>query len=128
MDKKLFGHYGEKIALRYLQQKHFEVIEQNFSCKWGEIDLIAIKNNKIYFIEVKTRSSLRKGRPELAVRRKKFLTLTRVCYIYLGKYQLHNYAWQIDVLSILYNRNQQIARIRHFPNICIDTKYGYQVR
>ena len=125
---RALGNKGEEIALKYLQQKNYQIIEQNFSCKWGEIDLIALKNNKLYFIEVKTRTSLKKGRPEEAINRRKFQSLTRTVHIYLNKYQLHTHPWQVDVLAILLDNAARRAKIKHIPNVYIDTTWGYKVR
>lgn len=55
MNNKQFGYLGEKIAKFYLQIREFQILKCNFSCKFGEIDIIARKGNYIHFVEVKTR-------------------------------------------------------------------------
>ena len=48
------GELGEKIAQQYLQEKGYRIIESNFNCRWGEIDIIAFSHETYHFIEVKT--------------------------------------------------------------------------
>ncbi len=50
------GKLGENIACRYLKGRGFEIIEENHTRKWGEIDIVASKDRKLYFIEVKSKS------------------------------------------------------------------------
>ena len=57
MDRKLLGNFGEEKAARYLRRKGYRIIERNFSCKFGEIDIIAQKGAFIVFAEVKLRKN-----------------------------------------------------------------------
>ena len=57
MDKKLIGRWGESQAAAYLKQKHYRIVGMNFSCRFGEIDLIAENREFVAFVEVKTRKS-----------------------------------------------------------------------
>ena len=59
MNNKQFGYLGEKIGKFYLQINQFQILKCNFMCRFGEIDIIAKKNNCIHFIEVKTRKNRR---------------------------------------------------------------------
>ena len=56
MDKELLGYYGEIIASRYLRDHGYIILSAHYSCKLGEIDLIAEDKKYISFVEVKTRS------------------------------------------------------------------------
>lgn len=55
MDKKLLGRWGEEKAAEYLKRKKYSVIGMNYSCRFGEIDIIAEKGGYIAFVEVKLR-------------------------------------------------------------------------
>ncbi len=57
MGPGLLGKYGERLALRYLYGQGFDILERNFRCRLGEIDLIAYDGPCLVFIEVKARSS-----------------------------------------------------------------------
>ncbi|MFH1537172.1 MAG: YraN family protein [Patescibacteria group bacterium] len=119
MSKKL-GNYGEQIAIDYLKQKNYQIIDHNYYIHWGEIDIIALKNNKLHFIEVKTRTSIKKGRPEEAITKSKIKKIWRVAIIFKDNSKYKNLLFQIDVISILLNKNTGAADIRHFPNVSVD--------
>ena len=53
-DSQKIGQLGEDVACKFLMKHNFLVLERNYTKKWGEIDIIAKKNSKIHFIEVKT--------------------------------------------------------------------------
>lgn len=111
------GKIGETIALRYLQNNHFEIVEQNYYTRWGEADIIALKNNIIHFVEVKTRTSLNYGRPEEAFTKYKYIKAKRAALIYLREKNLQNKKYQIDVLAIVYNSEKNQAQVRFFSNV-----------
>ena len=115
-NKKL-GAIGETIAINYLKKNNFTVIEKNFFCKWGEIDIIAEKNKRLHFVEVKTRTNLNYGRPEVAVTRQKYLRAKRAVLIYLRTHDYPQYLFQIDIVAVLYDYQENSAQIRYFPNI-----------
>lgn len=117
--KQYLGQTGEAIATKYLKNKGFEIIETNFYTKWGEVDIIAHKNNRLHFIEVKTRTTLKFGRPEESVTRSKYQKAKRAVVIYLNQHNLQKAVYQIDVLAILYNSQKNQANIRYFPNILL---------
>lgn len=65
------GNFGEDLASKFLIQNGYKVIKRNFHSRFGEIDIIATKNNTLVFVEVKTRSNSRFGSPIEAVTPKK---------------------------------------------------------
>lgn len=67
MNTRKFGIIGEKIAQGYLINKGYEILENNYYTRRGEIDIIAKINNTISFVEVKTRNNLEYGSPAMAV-------------------------------------------------------------
>jgi putative endonuclease len=77
-DKITTGKEGEKIAAAYLKKNGYRIIEINFRCPIGEIDIVAKEKNDLVFVEVKTRKSIDLGYPEQAVgirKQKKCLSL-----------------------------------------------------
>ena len=64
---KCIGNFGEDEAIRYLIKNKYKIIERNYSCKLGEIDIIAKDKDVLVFIEVKTRTNDKYGSPSLAV-------------------------------------------------------------
>lgn len=67
MKKKSLGNLGENLALKHLKSKAYRILARNFRSKFGEIDIIAIHENDLVFIEVKTRWSQSFGPPEEAI-------------------------------------------------------------
>ncbi len=108
------GRTGEDLAARYLEENRYRIIERNFKCPIGEIDIIARDGRTIAFIEVKSRKSVRYGRPEEAVDRKKQAKLSLVAMAYLkGRSGLDTPA-RFDVVSVYLG--PQRPEIRLFKN------------
>jgi putative endonuclease len=99
--KKSLGKQGEGLAIDYLKSLGYSVIEKNFSSKFGEIDIIAEKNNCLYFVEVKTRSNLNHGAPFEAVNKRKIRHIKNAAQYYLLKNIYPNYKLKIAVFSIV---------------------------
>ncbi len=121
------GELGEDLSERFLIQKGFKIIERNHTKKYGEIDLITQKGNKIHFIEVKTVSyetgDLSKQnvthetfiRPEENMHPKKIEKLYRTISSYLSfKGQKE---WQLDLLCVYIDKDKKTAKIKVIDNI-----------
>ncbi len=93
------GQQGEDIATVFLTNKGYTIIERNWRFKHWEVDIIASKNRKLHFIEVKTRNSMRFGKPEESITREKMTHLKNAA----EEYQYRNPEWkylQFDVIAI----------------------------
>ena len=110
------GKFGENIAAEYLQSKNYNIITANYYTREGEIDLVCQKDNRLIFDEVKTRTNKNFGWPEEAVTDEKLEKLVMAGEKYLQEHDL-DLAWQIDVISIIINKNTRTAQIKHFQNI-----------
>lgn len=86
-DNKIIGKLGEEIATAVLKAKGYYILRQNFSCPYGEIDVIAVKEKTICFIEVKARTSLRYGTPGEAVDIKKQTHIRNAARYFLSYYK-----------------------------------------
>lgn len=81
-EKRRLGFFGERKAARYLKKNGYKILERNYRCPAGEIDIIAEKDEVIAFVEVKTRTSDAFGLPNEAVnarRRKRYVNAVN-CY------------------------------------------------
>jgi putative endonuclease len=58
MDKRALGRWGEEQAVRFLRRRGYKILDMNFSCRMGEIDIIAEKDSDIHIFEVRTRRNL----------------------------------------------------------------------
>lgn len=98
--KHRIGSKGENITINYLEQKGYTILERNFSCNQGEIDIIALDKQEIVFVEVKTRTNTNYGLASEAVNRQKKLHLIRTINYYLHIRNLENEYIRIDVIEI----------------------------
>lgn len=108
------GKYGEDLAQKELEDQGYSILERNYSTYFGEIDIIAIKDQRYVFVEVKTKSSLSYGRPEEMIGRKKKQKLLNLAKSYLQENRLEDVDWQIDVIAIVASRNK--FEINHYQN------------
>lgn len=100
MNRRILGQKGEEIACKALEKDGYRIIEKNFRCRQGEIDIIAEDKGVICFIEVKARSSDRFGFPEEAVTHWKRKKLWTVAVVYLGKRRIKSRDMRFDVVSV----------------------------
>lgn len=114
---KKTGDFGEKTAIEYLQKKGFKIIDRNFRSRLGEIDLVATKNEKLHFIEVKTRIGLGKGHPHEAVNPYKIKRIEKLLELYLKNKDIKNAKLSLDVVSIILSNDNEIENISFFESI-----------
>ncbi len=113
MDKKKIGAAGEDLAARYLQRNGYEIVERNKSYpKVCEIDIIAKRKNKLYFVEVKTRMTDAYGIPGDAVDARKLAHLRQGVSLYLQEHGKSEF--QVDVIAITLKPE---LKIEHFRNV-----------
>jgi putative endonuclease len=101
LDRKDLGEWGEKLATKYLKSKGYQILERNYSCKMGEIDIIVEKGEFLIFIEVKTRRSDSYGLPQAAVNYYKQEKIKKVALYYLGNIEDNDLQIRFDVISIM---------------------------
>ncbi|MDX3772564.1 YraN family protein [Chromatiaceae bacterium AAb-1] len=94
------GQYYEQLALTYLQQQGLQLIQRNYRCKAGEIDLIMQDAGQLIFVEVKYRSGDAYGGAAAAVTWQKQQKLLRAIHWYLQQQKITDKACRIDVLAI----------------------------
>ena len=100
-EKKELGKTGEEKALRFLKKKGYRILEQNYVCKMGEMDIIAKEKDTLVFVEVKTRTSMAFGPPQLAVTPFKQRQLSKVALYFLKEKKLEDIKARFDVVAIL---------------------------
>ena len=98
--KNFVGKLGEDRARKYLIQNGYKILESNYFCRFGEIDIIAMDKNCLVFIEVKTRTNGKYGNPENAVNywKKKHMELTARNYI--DHKRMGNFIARFDVVEV----------------------------
>jgi len=98
--RQAFGKAGEITALGYLKKKGYKVLEQNYTCPLGEIDIIARHKRTIVFIEVKTRRSLSYGSPLYAITRRKQRKISMAALYYLKSNRQMDQGARFDVVTV----------------------------
>ncbi|NJC26717.1 YraN family protein [Neolewinella antarctica] len=99
-DTQETGQIGEAIAEGYLLEKGFRIVTTGYRYKRAEIDIIAAKEESLYFVEVKTRRGFGHGHPTLSVTDRKEQLLARAAANYMYETN-HEWAFRFDVISIL---------------------------
>lgn len=116
--RQQLGKQGERIATRYLQEHGYIILEKNYRCAFGEIDVIAQKDNLYVFVEVKTRYSKKYGLPQAAVNKKKRVTLQKVGWFYLKSHAQKNVKIRFDCVAIILDKvSGNILYFNHIQNI-----------
>ena len=101
MNTRVVGRYGEKLAAEYLQKNKYRIVERNFNCKYGEIDLIAWDGNCVIFVEVKARKDDQFGMPREAVNWHKQQTIVKCATYWLYKNKQTGVPVRFDVVEVL---------------------------
>lgn len=99
-NRKDTGNKGENIAANYLLQHGYIIVSRNWRHKHWEVDIIASRQNKLHFVEVKTRTSERFGKPEESIGRDKMKNLKNAAEEYLYQHPEWKYI-QFDVVAII---------------------------
>jgi putative endonuclease len=109
------GKKGEDIAVEYLKKKGYKVIERNFRKGYGEIDIVAIKNNVLVFVEVKTRTSETFGTPFESITSWKLKPLIKTAQYYSMIHPELPNELRIDAISVVLEGLKE--SIEHLENI-----------
>ena len=121
------GEIGENIACKFLVKQGFSIIDRNYTKKWGEIDIVAEKQNKLYFIEVKSVSrdlnvsrETDTWRAEDNMHPWKMKRMSRTIQTYLLSKKIpDNKEWQVDLLVIYLDLNNKKAKIKRIEDLIL---------
>lgn len=124
------GEMGENVAVRFLMKRGFLVLDRNYTKKWGEIDIVAEKENKLHFVEVKSVSHetlnlisseiLDQYHPEDNMHPWKLKRLARTIQTYLLSRKVPDEKeWQVDLLVVFLGLKDKKARIKVVSDIIL---------
>lgn len=113
--KQKIGKNGESLAEAYLKLIGYEILEKNFSCFRGEIDLIALDKKQIIFIEIKSRHSKKYGLASEAVTAEKLKHIYKTAEYYLVTKKLKNIDVRFDVVEIYIGKDE--CYINHLKQV-----------
>ncbi|MBN2438674.1 MAG: YraN family protein [Deltaproteobacteria bacterium] len=108
------GKKGEELAAVFLAESGYRIVERNYRCIFGEIDIVAEEEETLVFVEVKSRRSGAYGEPQLAVGVEKQKKISRIAMHYLQEKRLHHRPARFDVVAVkLLSSGHKIELIRN---------------
>jgi putative endonuclease len=125
--RRKLGDIGEAIAEKFLMKRGFAIVERNHLRKWGELDIVAEKEGKLKFIEVKSKSSRdidnviheTSFRPEENVTAKKTARLKRVIQTYLTEQKELDREWTFMVAVVYIDQMNKRAKIKIIDRVVL---------
>src|SRR5690349_5189217 len=103
-DNTVLGDQGGSIAATFLEGEGFQIVERNFRCVCGEVDIVARDGRTIVFVEVKCRNDQRYGPPQLAVTPFKQRQISKAALVWLSKRRLYDADARFDVVAIVLHK------------------------
>ena len=117
MNSKELGFLAEGIVRHHLIKKGYEILAANYKLRFGELDIIARKEDTVSFIEVKALKRFHEGfDPEIRVDHKKKSKLIKLATAYMLDRKMTDLGWQIDIISVIFDLENKKAQIKHFKN------------
>jgi putative endonuclease len=116
MSNLTLGKLGEDLAAHYLETQGYLIMGRNFRVRYGEIDIIAIQNNVLVFVEVKTRIGDKFGKPEEAVTRWKLREVIKTAAYYTQTHHTPDLQ-RIDVIGIELDNENNLKYFNHLKSV-----------
>ncbi len=116
MKRRETGLRGEQLACDFLNKKGYKLVERNFRCPSGEVDIIAQQGNTLVFVEVRTKKGHNFGSPEESITPTKMEHLRNTAAYYRQNHDSFPESWRIDVIAIEMNSRGQVERIEQIEN------------
>lgn len=114
--RKRLGAWGESVAAQHLEAKGYRIVERNWRCARGEIDLIVRAGQELAFVEVKTRRGRAMGSPEEGLTDHKAQKLLDLAERYVYEKELGDVAWRVDLVAVELDNTGKLMRCDHIPN------------
>ena len=105
-ERHIVGKNGEDAATKYLIDKGYKIIERNFLCRQGEIDIIALDGDYVVFLEIKSRTNREYGLPSESVNTRKIKHMINSIKYYLYIKKIENKNIRIDVIEVYVKDNE----------------------
>jgi len=116
MKRRETGMLGEKLACDFLGKNGYHIMETNYLCPEGEIDIIARQEDTLVFVEVRTKKSRQFGTPEESITPTKMERLRTVAAHYGQNRSNLPASWRIDVVAIQMDSKGRVSRIEIIEN------------
>lgn len=113
-DRRGYGDQGEEASARLLESQGYQILARNFRCRYGEIDLVAERDNTLCFVEVRTRSTAIWGDPSNSISWAKQRRVVKAALHYLFAYGVRGKMIRFDVVSVIGRGSDAV--LEHLPN------------
>jgi putative endonuclease len=107
-----FGRFGEQLVVNYLENGGYQIVTTNWRCSFGEIDIVAQKENTLIFVEVRSRHAENTEQSFESINKRKQAKLAALANEYIDAYKLDEVIWRIDVIGVAIPRSGK-AIIEH---------------
>lgn len=114
--KDALGQLGETLAAQYLEEAGLTIIERNWRCSLGEIDIVALDNGELAFVEVKTRSSVAYGHPLEAITAVKLARLRRLAAAWCASHSGNYERIRVDAVAVIAPRGGPVS-VEHLKRV-----------
>lgn len=109
---KILGNFGENEVEKYLKRNGYKILDRNYNCRFGEIDIIAIEDKCLVFIEVKTRISEKYGNPVNAVNGMKLQHMKRTALCYINYKKMGDYPARFDIAEVFAENEGECFKVK----------------
>ncbi len=124
--RKKIGFEGEKLAAKYLKRKGYKIVQTNYRCKLGEIDIVAEQNKIIVFVEVRTKHSEKLGLPQYSINTAKRGQISRAALCYIKEKKIVDQTCRFDVIAITFPSDSKEPKFEHIENAFeLSRRYTY---
>ncbi len=114
--RQKLGRWGEDLAARHLQAAGYAIVERNYRCTAGEMDIVTRLGDEWVFVEVKARRGDSYGSPEDAITPAKAARLLRVAESYLQEHGLLELDWRVDLIAVELDTKGKLLRVEQIIN------------
>ncbi|WP_449385400.1 YraN family protein [Cellulomonas soli] len=114
--KDAVGRYGEDVAAAHVLRAGWQVLDRNWRCREGELDLVGLDGDELVAVEVKTRRSTAYGHPAEAVTAHKLARVRRLAARWLAEHDVRPASVRVDVIAVLLPR-AGAAQVDHLVGV-----------
>jgi putative endonuclease len=115
--RKETGDLGEQLARQFLKKKGYRIIETNYRCCMGEIDIVAMQKKCLVLVEVRTKSNPNYGSPEESITNTKALHMERTAEYYRQEHPRSPPEWRVDLIAIELDASGKLLRLEQLESV-----------
>jgi putative endonuclease len=115
--RRQLGDWGERVAALHLEGQGYTIVDRNWRCRQGELDLVARSGDLWLFVEVRTRRGRAMGTPEESLKRGKAEQVLLMAQHYLYEHGLEDVEWRADLIAVELDENGALLRVEQIENI-----------